>query len=780
MLSLRSDTLVHQRYRVKKVVAGGGMSFLYEAFDEQLERVVAIKQNGNVLSAELFLNEAKLLGRLRHPHLPAAIDVFEENAQQFFVMEFIEGPNLDQLLTERKKFSVNEIIPWALQILDALDYLHTQEPPIIHRDIKPGNLILSHGAIFLVDFGISKDTKHTQASGSGTHQYASPEHTYGSTTVASDLYSLSATLYHLLTGRPVPNATLRSRETQRMGRDDPLVPAHVSDPSIGEAVSAILAQGLSLDVSERPHSAAAMRAAFEKVARTVSQLDTRSEFIPAKPRQAWLQQLRVRIEQWRNQKSAHWLWGISGILVASLIFTVGLMMSRQLQPLVMADTDGTLSLNPAAAPSAVATLPPTMTLRSTTNSVEAPTFPNQPTTIPTEVLMLTEAAPFPVESPIAFSATTFESLPPASQDTIRIVLQSPLTGEWEALGTGIKNGAELAVMQQQKRLEELGYDVEFIALDDQDSTAQGKINAHSIAADPATLCVIGHFNSEVTLAVQPIYADANLVQISPGSTNPAVTDSTSNVWRVVGRDDVQGVIAAQFASEILDGRSVYIIHDGTTTGRAVARFFRNQAEVDGMQVLAFSSYDDAQQTIDFSSYLDEIQNRNPDVIYFAGSYLRAAGFFKQARERGISAHFIGPETLDNAELGKLAGEAVDKMYFTTVAAPFHSGALAEQFNSDYRVTFGQEAPPFSHESYDAAAICIDAIDKAARESGGIPSREQVIEAMRTLDLYQGVSGNYRFNENGDPLSVAYFVVQVNAQNWTENRVVEKIVAEPPS
>src|SRR5262245_38351394 len=123
MQELAPETLVHNRYRVKQVIASGGMGVLYRAFDEQAERDVASKQNSDILSAALFMREAKLLAKLRHPNLPTVFEVFEENNQQFFVMDYIDGRNLDQLLGEQQRFSVNEVSAWALQILDALAYL---------------------------------------------------------------------------------------------------------------------------------------------------------------------------------------------------------------------------------------------------------------------------------------------------------------------------------------------------------------------------------------------------------------------------------------------------------------------------------------------------------------------------------------------------------------------------------------------------------------------------------------------------------------------------------
>ena len=840
MGELAPDTLVHGRYRIKRVISSGGMSSVYEAFDEDLERVVAIKQNGDMLPGVLFLREAKLLARLRHPHLPAAIDVFEENNQQFFVMEYIEGPDLDQLLSERKRFSVDEVRRWVPQILDALDYLHTREQPVIHRDIKPSNLILSNGMMFLVDFGISKDTVRTWLSGSGTRQYASPEHAAGPTTPESDLYSFSATVYHLLTGRPVPAADIRLNEVRIKGRNDPLVPAHVVEPEVGAAVGEVLGKGLSLDPEERYRTAAQMREAFELA--TVEPAVAAPTPADAKTGRLWWNRTQPVAADTQPppaigepQRPARMAWALPLLLGVLLLFScVALLLWRQgQQARASAATSarpsasgeaivGAIGASDAAAASAAAAVAssgaagsagaiassepaveatvdatPADASSTPTDEVVAPSEPpaespqespppsepvapaqelppsepppSEPTAEPTaELIAPTPAPALDLPAPLA----------PAAQNEIRIALQSPNTGEWGALGVGIKHGSELSILQQNRPLTDLGYRVEFVPYDDRGNPEQGKSNAQAIVADPAVRCVVGSFNSGVTLATQPVYAEDNLVQVSPGSTNPQVTDGNDNVWRVVGRDDVQGAVAARYAREALRTQRPYVIHDDTAYGRGIATFFRRDIEQNGLAVAGFRAYDDSQDEIDFNPILDEIQAANADVIYFAGAFSRAGVFFKQARERGIGAQFLGSDSLDNPQLAQLGGDAVNGMHFTTVAAPVSEFRQAAKFAQDYLAAFGEAAPPFSPEGYDATTVCIQAIARAAREQGRIPTRLEVLEAMRRFPAFRGISGNYRFNENGDPQSVGYFVVEVNAQNWAANRVVQALLAAP--
>src|SRR5215210_2776852 len=153
-------TLIQGRYQIIKKIGEGGMGAVYEAVDKRLSSTVALKQTlvrGERLE-RAFEREAQLLANLRHPALPRVIDYFSEDQAQFLVMEFIPGEDLGESLEfDNPPFPLEEILRWADSLLDALDYLHSQTPPIIHRDIKPQNLKLTaSGEIVLLDFGLAK------------------------------------------------------------------------------------------------------------------------------------------------------------------------------------------------------------------------------------------------------------------------------------------------------------------------------------------------------------------------------------------------------------------------------------------------------------------------------------------------------------------------------------------------------------------------------------------------------------------------------------------------
>ncbi len=213
---LTPDVVLQNRYRIIRQLGQGGMGAVYEAVDERLDTTVALKETlfTDERLRKQFEREARLLARMHHPALPRVSDHFSEADGQFLIMQFIAGDDLSEMIARRRgPFPTDQVLTWADQLLDALDYLHTQDPQIIHRDIKPQNLKLTaRGQIILLDFGLAKgqigefSRVSTSASIFGyTPNYAPLEQIQGlGTDPRSDIYALGATLYHLMTGVKTP------------------------------------------------------------------------------------------------------------------------------------------------------------------------------------------------------------------------------------------------------------------------------------------------------------------------------------------------------------------------------------------------------------------------------------------------------------------------------------------------------------------------------------------------------------------------------------------------
>ena len=372
--------------------------------------------------------------------------------------------------------------------------------------------------------------------------------------------------------------------------------------------------------------------------------------------------------------------------------------------------------------------------------------------------------------------------PVAAAGTIKIATQSPLSGGSAAVGEGIKNGAQLAVEQLSDGLKAMGFTVQLVPFDDQAKPEVGVANAKNIVSDPAILGVVGHYNSGVAIPSSEEYHNAQLVQVSPANTNPKITDRLyAEVNRVCGRDDIQGVVGEQFALQELKVKSVYILHDKTTYGQSIADFFRQAAEKDGIKVLGFEG---TEERANFDPILTPIQAANPDLVYFGAIYDQAGILFKQARDKGIKATFMGPDGLDSADLVRIAGDAANGMYYTTVAGPVSYYPEAAKFAADYKARFGKDAEPFAAQSYDSAALILKAIEAAAKAGNNqMPSRAAVRDGVRALKDFKGITGTINFDSKGDPAVAKYFVIQVvsaDPAKWGENKAVKTLeIAAPP-
>jgi serine/threonine protein kinase len=214
---LSVGSVLHERYRVVRVLGKGGMGAVYLVEDtklygklwamkELLERFVEAGDRAEAVAQ--FQQEAKLLVGLRHPNLPQIVDAFEQDGRHYLVMEYVEGQTLEEMLEQSPTgvFTEEQVLEWTGQICDVLNYLHAHDPPVIFRDLKPANIMITpEGRVKLIDFGVARlfdPSKGTDTLKMGTVGYAPPEQYagQGQTTPRSDIYALGATLYELLTG----------------------------------------------------------------------------------------------------------------------------------------------------------------------------------------------------------------------------------------------------------------------------------------------------------------------------------------------------------------------------------------------------------------------------------------------------------------------------------------------------------------------------------------------------------------------------------------------------
>jgi serine/threonine-protein kinase len=333
---LEPGTELRGRYTILELVGQGGMGAVYKAADGRLEgRICAIKEvlptlADSALSAEeqeqmtvQFHTEASILSRLDHPNLPKVSDYFQEGAREYLVMDFVAGRDLQEIVREQEKcgekLKEQQVLAWAGQLLDALEYLHDQDPPVLHRDIKPSNIkVTPRGTVKLVDFGLVKVLRNddsrtvTVVQGRGTVAYT-PLEQYGGDTgftdLRSDIYSMGATLYHLLAGTPPADAK------ERFLRPGVLISLCQHNPDVSPRVERAIFQALAMHPNERPATVAAFREILLGSA-PIANLLTTSPSLP--PPQS------TEVISWREvfRQNRHLILIAMGLLVVAIVLSL--------------------------------------------------------------------------------------------------------------------------------------------------------------------------------------------------------------------------------------------------------------------------------------------------------------------------------------------------------------------------------------------------------------------------------------------------------------------------
>jgi serine/threonine protein kinase len=274
-MPLPPGQVLNNRYRIVKLLGKGGFGAIYRAWDLNLNGPCAVKENFDTSqeAQEQFAREASILFNLRHPNLPKVTNHFSLPGQgQYLVMEYIEGEDLQDIIDRTGgPLPVQRVLTWMEQICDALIYMHSQNPPVVHRDIKPGNVrITPQGQAMLVDFGIAKlydpDRKTTLGARAATPGYAPIEqYGQGSTDTRSDIYALGATLYAALTGVEPPESITRHR-------DDALLPASQLNPQVTPQLEAAIMQAMALVPERRFQSMVEFKKAIFQPAPSVARV----------------------------------------------------------------------------------------------------------------------------------------------------------------------------------------------------------------------------------------------------------------------------------------------------------------------------------------------------------------------------------------------------------------------------------------------------------------------------------------------------------------------------
>jgi len=333
------------------------------------------------------------------------------------------------------------------------------------------------------------------------------------------------------------------------------------------------------------------------------------------------------------------------------------------------------------------------------------------------------------------------------ENVIKIGIAGPMTGAQAKMGTDFRNGVTIAADEWNSKGGVLGKKIEILIGDDQADPKQAVAVANKLVNE-GVVGIIGHFNSSCSIPASDIYNRAGIPMITPASTNPQLTErGYKGVFRVCGRDDQQGKVAAEFIINKLKIKKVAIIHDKTTYGQGLADELKKHLGSDA-EIVYYGGITQGEK--DFKTVLTSIKDKKPEIIYFGGIYPETGLLVKQSREISLNVPFMSGDGSIDPKFVEIAGQkAAEGTYLTFSPDPKNIPA-AKGFIEKYNAKFG-ELGPYSIYAYDAINILITAIKEA-----GVMDGKAIIEKLHSME-FSGALGKIRFTEKGDVTGSPYVV-----------------------
>lgn len=347
------------------------------------------------------------------------------------------------------------------------------------------------------------------------------------------------------------------------------------------------------------------------------------------------------------------------------------------------------------------------------------------------------------------------------QKELKVAVAAPYTGGAAAFGEMIRRGAEL----KQKEINEAGgingMKLTLLFEDDAGKGSEASLVAERIANNPQILAVVGHFNSDCSLAGQEIYDRAGIVELSPGSTAVEVCEGSPWTFRNLYHDGFQGKFIAQYLDNVLMGiESVAVFFDNDAYGRGLRNAFVAEAERIGLTLVASEAYE--RDSTNFKAQLTSIKAKNPDAIFISGLFTEASLIVKQGREAGITAQFFGADGVDSPDFLTVAGSAAEGTYLTTPFTFGAGGTAAKQMEANFKALHGVAPDTWAALTYDAVGMIKEALEKTYKTDASIEdNRKAIREHLASLDTpeegYEGVTGLTYFDMKGDTVNKPAYV-----------------------
>jgi branched-chain amino acid transport system substrate-binding protein len=348
-----------------------------------------------------------------------------------------------------------------------------------------------------------------------------------------------------------------------------------------------------------------------------------------------------------------------------------------------------------------------------------------------------------------------------------VAVVGPITGQYASFGAQMKNGGELAVEDINAAGGVLGKKLDLEIGDDACDPKQAVAVANQMTGNNVAL-VAGHYCSGSSIPASKVYAEANMVQISPASTNPAFTDNRAgpNIYRVCGRDDQQGGVAGKYIASHFAGKNVAFVHDKTAYGKGLADETKKAMNEAGKQEAMYEAITAGEK--DYSALVSKLKQANIDLVYFGGYHTEAGLIIRQMRDQGMNTILMGGDALITQEFWSITGPAGEGTLMTFSPDPRKNPAAAEvvkRFKDK-----GIEPEGYVLYTYSA----LQAWKQAAEKAKSIESAD-VVKAMNDTE-FDTVIGKFKFNEKGDPNLPPYAVYRWS--NGTYDEISDQASAGP--
>ncbi|MEM5313519.1 branched-chain amino acid ABC transporter substrate-binding protein [Paraburkholderia sp. JHI869] len=348
----------------------------------------------------------------------------------------------------------------------------------------------------------------------------------------------------------------------------------------------------------------------------------------------------------------------------------------------------------------------------------------------------------------------------ADPEVVKIGFAGPLTGPVARVGKDLQYGAQLAIDEENAKHPTIaGKPVKYV-LEVQDDQADPHV-AVQVAqklVDDGVVGVIGHYNSGCSIPASAVYHNANVAMITPGSTNPALTQQGyANVFRTMGNDGIGGVIAGKFAVEQLKAKRIGIIDDRTAFGQGLADAFQKGAKEANGNIVDREFTND--KAVDFRAILTTLKEKNVDVIFFGGLDEQGAMLAKQMRTLGMPARLFGAGALKSNAFLQIAGPAGEGTQDLEPGPALDKLPSAQAFAKRYKARFNQDVELYAPFAYDAALAMI----KAIRDADSL-DRAKIVASFPKVTVV-GVTGNIAFDPHGDLIKPPYTLFEVQQGQW---------------